>query len=86
MLFNLNIDGKKWNSVITIAENDAFFINGINIWDFEWEFTGERIHFSDPLRDKNYTFQVYKIITSNLEIEFGAGEFSNCVWGIYQKI
>jgi hypothetical protein len=29
--------------------------------------------------------EVYEIETDNLNVRFAAGEFSNCVWGIYQQ-
>ncbi|MEE8332729.1 MAG: hypothetical protein V3R85_02690 [Alphaproteobacteria bacterium] len=57
-----------------------------NIWDHEWqEIKGQQAHVKDPTYRQDFTFDVYKIITDEDEIEFTAGEFSNQVWGIYAR-
>jgi hypothetical protein len=74
-----------WNYVATIFDGEKFEIQGLNIWDFEWKSTDEKINIKDPLFGKNYSFDIYKIQTIANEIVFAAGEFSNNVWGIYLK-
>jgi hypothetical protein len=74
-----------WRFEKTIVDGDEYKINGINIWDFKWEETGEKIKIKDPLYSQSYTFNVFKIQNDNIEILFAAGEFSNCIWGIYLK-
>lgn len=59
-------------------------IYGINIWDFKWEETGEKIRVKDPVYGQFYSFDVCKI-HNNLDVLFVAGEFSNCVYGIYRQ-
>ena len=75
---------KKWNHQKTIVDGDKFEINGLNIWDYKWAITGEKISVKDPLYGKQYAFNVFEIENKNKKISFAAGEFSNCVWGIYQ--
>lgn len=74
-----------WNYVATIFDGEKFEIQGLNIWDFEWKSTDEKINIKDPLYGQNYSFDIYKIQTIANEIVFAAGEFSNNVWGIYLK-
>lgn len=75
----------NWKHKATIADGENFYIQGLNIWDFEWENTNESINIKDPLYKQNFCFYIYKIKNNNIEIIFAAGEFSNCVWGIYLK-
>jgi hypothetical protein len=75
----------NWRFEKTVSDGEEFKINGINIWDFKWEETGEKIKIIDPLYSKFYSFDIYKIQNDNVDILFAAGEFSNCIWGIYLK-
>ena len=75
--------GDTWTYQKAIAEGDEFVVNGLNIWDFNWQDTGQRIHIKDPLYGQAYTFTVYEIRKENTTALFAAGEFSNSVWGIY---
>jgi len=72
-----------WKFEKTVNDGEEFRIKGINIWDFKWEPTGEKIKIKDPLYGKFYSFEIYKIRNIDVDIFFAAGEFSNCVWGIY---
>ena len=74
----------KWNFSKTITDNEPYFIQNINIWDKEWNNTGEKINIKDPLYNQNYTFEVYEIANNGKRILFSAGEFSNNIWGIYE--
>lgn len=74
-----------WKHKKTIIDGEKYEINGLNIWDFKWEDTGKKINIKDPLYGQKYCFDIYKIQSLNCEFFFAAGEFSNCVWGIYQK-
>jgi hypothetical protein len=73
-----------WRYDETVYEGEEYKINGINIWDFKWEETGEKIRVKDPVYGQFYSFDVYKI-QNNLDVLFAAGEFSNCVYGIYRR-
>lgn len=75
----------KWEHIKTVVDGDRFEINGLNIWDNEWKDTGERIQIKDPLYAQDFTFTVYEISKGETTAKFAAGEFSNCVWGIYLK-
>ena len=74
-----------WRFEKTVCDGEEYKINGINIWDVKWEETGKKIKIKDPLYGKFYSFDVYKIQNENVDVLFAAGEFSNCVWGIYLK-
>mgnify|MGYP000554306179 CR=1 FL=1 len=60
-------------------------ISGINIWSLKWNTEYEKIIVKDPLYGALKTFNKYWIKNDNEIIEFVAGEFSNCIWGIYLK-
>lgn len=74
---------QKWEHIKTIIDGELFNINGCNIWDFQWNDTGERIQIKDPHYGQAFTFSVYQITCGQTTVRFAAGEFSNCVWGIY---
>jgi hypothetical protein len=75
----------KWEHLKTLVDGERFEINGCNIWESEWKDTGEQIRIKDPLYGRVFTFTVYQIINEQTTVKFAAGEFSNCVWGIYLK-
>jgi hypothetical protein len=72
-----------WKFATTITDGQTFFINGLNIWDYEWKNTEEKISIKDPLYNQPYDFNIYEIKHNNLTAMFAAGEFSNLIWGIY---
>jgi hypothetical protein len=74
-----------WKHKKTISEQGSFEIEGLNIWEHKWIETDEKAIIKDPLYGKDFIFNVYKIIFASASITFVAGEFSNGVWGIYQR-
>ena len=75
---------KKWKFIGKASPPEPFTLDGVNIWDFEWEQTGEDIIVHDPKYHQQYKFHVYQISKGNGKIKFAAGEFSNLIYGIYQ--
>lgn len=73
---------KSWKHEITGFEGNAELF-GVNIFDYNWEATGEKVNVFDPLYNQPYKFNVYKIIINGNTNIFAAGEFSNIVWGFY---
>lgn len=73
----------KWKHIKTVIDSEPFEINGMNIWDYEWSSTNDSIQVKDPLYGQVYIFKVYEISSKANRVKFAAGEFSNCVWGIY---
>lgn len=74
---------KHWRFATSIIDGERYEINGLNIWDYNWQHTGEYINISDPIYGKAYTFPVYEIKSGEQAVIFAASEFSNLVWGIY---
>lgn len=64
---------------------DKFIINGIDIFNEEWENTGEVAHVIAPHYGQAFTFNVWKVKKSDKTIIFATGEFSNNVYGVYIK-
>jgi len=75
----------EWKHIVTIAVEVPFKIKGLNIWDFTWRDTGQKIKVVDPLYGQNYTFTIWEINKNDKTVTFAAGEFSNCIWGFYNK-
>ncbi|MBB6464125.1 hypothetical protein [Flammeovirga kamogawensis] len=72
-----------WKHKATIIDGQTFKLKELNIWDYQWEDTGNSIQIKDPMYGKDYKLNIYRIVKENIKIQFAAGEFSNCVWGIY---
>lgn len=67
-------------------EAEIFEIEEINVWEHHWQETGEFAKLNDPLYTwQNYRFAVYSVTQGSKVIKFAAGEFSNTVWGFYQR-
>ena len=75
----------NWKHLKTVIDSDPFELEGLNIWEHEWKSTGKSINIRDPLYSQDYTFNVFEISDGTKVIRFAAGEYSNCVWGIYQE-
>lgn len=75
---------KSWQHEITGFDGNTILF-GVNVFDYDWVGTGEKIDVVDPLYGQAYRFPVYKVIIEEQEYEFAAGEFSNSVYGFYVK-
>ena len=75
----------EWKHFKTIADSQYCEIDGVNIWDYKWKSNYETIIVKDPLYGETKSFNRCWIESTDFNIEFVAGEFSNCVWGIYTK-
>ena len=73
---------KAWQHEITGADGNTKLF-GVNIFEYEWKRTGEKIEVKDPLYGQEYRFPVYTVMINGQEYEFAAGEFSNSVFGFY---
>jgi hypothetical protein len=69
-----------FNASITIAENEPYKINSMNVWDFKWENTGQR--HSVVQNGRSINVPVYKISDNGTYALFVALEVSNNVWRI----
>lgn len=74
-----------WKNKAILGDGERYEINGLNIWDYEWKFTGQSITVKDPIYKKSFLFQVFEITDGDLNIRFAAGEFSNSIYGIYTE-
>jgi hypothetical protein len=74
----------EWEFIGT-SIGDKFIIDGVDIFKEKWENTGEIVQVRDPIYNQVFKFNVWKVNHNNKSIIFVAGEFSNCVFGIYTK-
>ena len=84
-----------WVHYKTLNEGEDFLINGLNIWDFEWDYIndfcdcfspckcGVRVIVKDPNYNAPYNLDIVRIKTDGQRITFGITEFYNTIFGIY---
>ncbi|WP_163322600.1 hypothetical protein [Draconibacterium mangrovi] len=75
----------NWKHIKTVPDGFKFKIKKLNVWDYDWIATNQRVIVKDPLYGQEYCMTIYEIHHNEKVIEFAAGEFSNCMWGFYQK-
>lgn len=75
---------KTWKHKITGAEGNCT-IFGVNIFDYQWHHTGEKVIVTDCVYHQRHVFNVYTVHLNGRVRTFAAGEFSNGVWGFYTK-
>ena len=56
---------------------------GVNIFDYHWTETGEKVIVTDPLYHQEHEFDVFAVQIKGKTKRFVAGEYSNLVWGFY---
>ena len=80
----LSLEKRGWKYVITGTDGNVTLFD-VNIFEYQWQNTGEKIEVLDPLYKKPHTMCVYRVLIGETEHEFAAGEISNCVWGFYTR-
>jgi len=73
-----------WKFIKTGVEGNCELF-GVNIFDYKWENTSQKVNVSDPLYNEKYEMTIYKANIGNKIVTFATGEFSNCVYGFYAK-
>ncbi len=73
---------KKWKHEITGNDGNCILF-GVNIFDYKWSDTKEKVNVADPIYKQNYLFNIYTVCINGKTHKFAAGEYSNCVWGFY---
>lgn len=71
-----------WQHKVTGVDGNTELF-GVNIFEYTWKPTKQKLCIKDPLYGHDYAFPVYTVMIDNKEYKFAAGEFSNCVWGFY---
>ena len=75
----------QWKFAKAISENEAFNIDGINIWNHYKNKENKKVEVKGPYEGNVYFFKEYQIINNDKTINFVAGEFINSKVGIYLK-
>ena len=76
---------EDWIFKNSITDIDQYYINGLNIWDYKWNYTNKFVNVKDPTYGQIYNEQIYYIEENSERIYFLAFEFSPNMWGIYLK-
>ncbi len=56
---------------------------GVNIFDYSWTNTGQKVEVVDPKYNQKYVLSVYTADIGKGFVTFATGEFSNGVYGFY---
>ena len=48
----------NWKHIKTITFNEPFEIEGLNIWNYKWVDTGNKINLKDPIYFQDYCFSL----------------------------
>ncbi len=73
-----------WKHKATGVDGNVILF-GINIFEYEWIRTDEKVEIIEPIYKQKYIFPVYKVYIRGHKYKFAAGEYSNCVWGFYTQ-
>jgi hypothetical protein len=76
-------NNKQWKFIKSGTEINTILF-GVNIFDYKWINTGEKVSVKDPLYGQGYFFSIYKVLINDKEYEFACGEFSNGVYGFFE--
>ncbi|WDF54209.1 hypothetical protein [Mucilaginibacter sp. KACC 22063] len=73
----------NWKFYKSVIDGHDLFINGLNIWSYEWLDQKQYVWVKDPIYGEDHVMGIYEITDGVTIVRFAAGEFSNLVWGIY---
>ena len=76
------MSGKKWKHKITGTDGNCILF-GVNIFDYKWADTKEKIEILDPIYHQSHMMNIYTAEINGKIKRFAAAEFSNCMWGFY---
>jgi len=77
---------ETWQFYKSVIDGHELKIDGLNIWDHDWQDQHRSIAVKDPIYQEDHTMGVYEINAGTKTIRFAAGEFSNMVWRIYLPV
>lgn len=75
----------NWKFASFIEVDKEYKVEGLNIWNHYWFCSDRKIEVLDPSEGQIYYFNEYEIRTSEKNICFVAGEFSDGKIGIYKR-
>ena len=71
-----------WSFVKSGIEGNCVLF-GVNIFQYHWEKTNQKITVSDPVYGQKHEINVYHVHLDGRKKTFAAGELSNGVYGFY---
>lgn len=79
----------NWEYIGHVAGGEPFYINGINVWDYEWScetVCGNRKAVVKDSKGNLFDFDIWSISPLGVDkLIFCAGEYSNGVYGFYRE-
>lgn len=68
---------------VTSSSGISLNLFGVNLFDYNWNNTREKVEVCDPVYNQKHTFYKYTLTINNQIYTFASGEFSNGVFGVY---
>jgi len=78
-------DVNYWNCSATKVEGEEYNVEGLNIWEYKWNTTGNFFYKKDAVHQIKYKIDIFEIQNIDKIVIFGAAEGSNGVWTIYNN-
>ncbi|BCJ91424.1 hypothetical protein IZ6_21590 [Terrihabitans soli] len=73
-----------WRYAHIGTEGQAFDLNGLNPWAYEWRSLEENVTLPHPdYPSQFHAYRVWEINAANKVLRFAATDVSNCVWAFY---
>lgn len=75
-----------WRFVAIGVEGDSVLLGGADAWSAPWSPVGDSLTVPHPHNpEQRHRFTQYSVKTSVGEVVFAAGEYSNGVWGFFER-
>jgi len=78
-------NNSKWIFAGATPDGQSFKFAGIDVWKHQRVDTKEKAEVADPIYHQKFVFHVFEIRHGDKVIRFVAGEFSNCMWGVFEQ-
>jgi len=74
-------NNKTWQHVKTLFGGEKCELFGVNIFDYEWKDTNQKVIVPDNLYNQPLEFYIYEVEIDGKVYEFGIKELKMCVYG-----
>jgi hypothetical protein len=75
-----------WRFVAIGVEGEAVLLDGVDVWQAPWTGTGSKVTVPHPqYPEQRHGVDEYRVDTPSGLVTFAAGEYSNGVWGFFQR-
>jgi hypothetical protein len=83
-IFYIMNTSNEFTSSATIMEGEHYTIDGLNIWDYQWKKTGEKVLVTD-MNGRKASLPINEICANGKLVQFAINEVSNGVFIVHHK-